>query len=216
MAAHLSPPTQALLKAIDSVQAFTAWQTAGQASTITFTPTEFDYNSLILQAQPYTLMLTHPTNPTTQELYSIRLPRLRTSARGDQAWAEWWRTSLLVQCDLPLPIPPMADHVAHTLSGYVQNALLPGLEASRSFLANIQQLDDNFSLTSTQLKPVPDGAYIIPHQRRNSPTNNTHYIISLEDPHSYVMLATLEGPIRIQLHTLINIRGTNHAQIVHL
>ena len=30
------------------------------------------------------------------------------------------------------------------------------------------------------------------------------------------MLATLEGPIRIQLHTLIHIRGTNHADIVHL
>ena len=30
------------------------------------------------------------------------------------------------------------------------------------------------------------------------------------------MLATLEGPIRIQIHTLVNIRGTNHAQIVHI
>ena len=30
------------------------------------------------------------------------------------------------------------------------------------------------------------------------------------------MLATLEGLIRIQLHPLVNIRGTNHAQIVHL
>jgi hypothetical protein len=30
------------------------------------------------------------------------------------------------------------------------------------------------------------------------------------------MLATLEGPIRIQLHTLINIRGTNHSQFAHI
>ena len=30
------------------------------------------------------------------------------------------------------------------------------------------------------------------------------------------MLATLEGPILMQLHTLIHIRGTNHAQMVHL
>jgi len=29
------------------------------------------------------------------------------------------------------------------------------------------------------------------------------------------MLATLESPIRIQLHTLINIRGTNHSQVIH-
>ena len=30
------------------------------------------------------------------------------------------------------------------------------------------------------------------------------------------MLATLEAPDRTQLHTLINIRGTNHTQIVHI
>jgi hypothetical protein len=38
----------------------------------------------------------------------------------------------------------------------------------------------------------------------------------LDDPYSYAMLATLEGPIRIQLHTLITIRGTNHSQVIHL
>ena len=110
----------------------------------------------------------------------------------------------------------MADHVADTPSGYLQHALLRGLDASRSFLANIQKLEDIYYLASTRLKPSPDGAYIIPHPKRNSPTNNTHYIISMEDPHSYTMLANLEEPIRTQLHTLINIRGTNHAQIIHL
>jgi hypothetical protein len=110
----------------------------------------------------------------------------------------------------------MTDHVGDTPSGYLQHALLLGLDASRSCVANIQKLEDIYYLSSTRLKPAPDGAYIIPHQKRNSPTNNKRYIISLEDPQSCVMLATLEGPIRIQLHTLINIRGTNHAQIVHL
>ena len=99
----------------------------------------------------------------------------------------------------------MVDHVAHTPTNYLQHALLCGLDVSRTFLANIEQLDDIVSLASTQLKPAPDSAYIIPHKKRNSPTTNTHYIISLEDPHSYAMLATLEGPIRVQLHTLINI-----------
>ena len=110
----------------------------------------------------------------------------------------------------------MVNHVADTPSSYIQHALLRGLDASRSFLANSQKLEDIYFLSSTQLKPALDGAYIIPHQKRKSPTNNTHYIISLEDPYSYAMLVTLEGPIRIQLHTLINIRGTNYAQIVHL
>jgi len=36
-----------------------------------------------LQAQPYTLMLTHHTNPTIQEFYSISPPRLRTNIKGD-------------------------------------------------------------------------------------------------------------------------------------
>ncbi len=53
-------------------------------------------------------------------------------------------------------------------------------------------------------------------KKRNSPTNNTRYIISLEDPHSYAMLAPPECPIRTQLHAIINIRGTNHAQNIHL
>jgi hypothetical protein len=58
---------------------------------------------------------------------------------------------------------------------------------------------------------APDGSHIIPHQKRNSAANNIHYIISLEDPHAYAMLATLESPIRIQLNTLITIRDTNHS-----
>ena len=176
MAAHLSPPTQALLQVIDSIQPATTWHTVGQANTITFPPIEVDYNPLRLQAQPYTRMLSHPTNPTIKEFCSIRPPQLRTNARGDHAWAEWWRTFILVQCDLPLPTPPMVDHVADTPTSYLQHALLRGLDACITFVANIQQLDDIFSLASTQLKPTPDGTYIIPHQKRNSPTNNTHYI----------------------------------------
>ena len=110
----------------------------------------------------------------------------------------------------------MTGHVADTPTGYLHHALLRGLDASRTFLTNIQHLDDNFSFAITQLKPTLDGTYIIPHQKHNYPTNITHYIISLEDPNSYAMLATLEGPICTRLHTLINIRGTNHGHIVHI
>ena len=74
----------------------------------------------------------------------------------------------------------MADHVTDIPTNYLPHALLRGFDASKTFLANIQQLDDIFSLASTQLKPTPDGTYITPHQKRNSPTNNTQYIISFE------------------------------------
>jgi hypothetical protein len=56
----------------------------------------------------------------------------------------------------------MADHVADTPTSYLHHALLRGFDASKTFLANMQQLDDIFSLASTQLKPSPDDAYIIP------------------------------------------------------
>ena len=77
-------------------------------------------------------------------------------------------------------------------------------------------MDDNFSLATTALLQALDGSHIIPHKKRNTTANNTHYVISPEDSYAYDMLATLEGPIRIQLHTLINIRGTNHSQVIHI
>ncbi len=104
----------------------------------------------------------------------------------------------------------------HTPTGYLHHALYQGLSTSRSFLINTLRIDDNYSLATATLRPAPDGAHIIPHQKRNSTANNTHYIISLEDPYAYAMFAPLEGPIRIQLHTLINIRGTNHSQVIHI
>jgi hypothetical protein len=38
----------------------------------------------------------------------------------------------------------------------------------------------------------------------------------MDDEYAYAMLATLEGPIRTQLRDLINIRDTNHSQIIHI
>ena len=69
MAAQLSPPTQALLQTIDTIQPATTWNHAQQSNTVTFIPTEIDYNPLRLQSQPYTLMIHHPTNLTTPEYY---------------------------------------------------------------------------------------------------------------------------------------------------
>ncbi len=55
-----------------------------------------------------------------------------------------------------------------------------------------------------------------PTKKRNSATIDTHYIALLESSYAYAMLATLEGRIRIQLRTLINIGVTNHSQIIHI
>ena len=110
----------------------------------------------------------------------------------------------------------MADHASDTPTGYLHQVLSNGLAATKTFLTSIQRIDDNFSLATPTLRPAPDGSYIIPHPKRNTTTNTTQYVVSLDDPIAYAMLATLEGPVRIQLHTLINIRGTNHSQVVYI
>ena len=110
----------------------------------------------------------------------------------------------------------MAEHANDMPTGYLHQALLAGLNASGTFLLSIQRSTDNFSLATPNLRPAPDGSFIIPHQKRNATTNTTQYVISLDDPYAYAMLATLEAPTRIQLHTLINIRGTNHSQVVYI
>jgi len=81
---------------------------------------------------------------------------------------------------------------------------------------NIHHNNENFATFTIHFKPAPGESYIIPHQKRNSTTNNTFYAISMDDEYAYAMLATLESPIRTQLRALINIRGTNHSQIIHI
>ncbi len=66
------------------------------------------------------------------------------------------------------------------------------------------------------MPPLPFNRHQTAHQKCNSTANNTHCIVSLEDPYAYAMFATLEGPSRIQLHTLNNIRGTKHSQVIHI
>ena len=90
------------------------------------------------------------------------------------------------------------------------------MDAANVLLTKIQHNNDNFASSTIHLKPTPDGSYIEPPKKRNSTTNNTFYVISMDDEHAYAMLATLEGPIRTQLHTPITIRGTDHSQIIHI
>ena len=48
MAAHLSPPNQALLQAIDTIQPATVWSVGQQNNSVTFLPSEIEYNPLRL------------------------------------------------------------------------------------------------------------------------------------------------------------------------
>jgi hypothetical protein len=75
-------------------------------------------------------------------------------------------------------------------------ALIHGLDASGTFLANVNHNNDSFQLTSTSLKQVPDESHIITHPKKQNSAILTNIIISMEDEHDHAMLATLEGPIR--------------------
>ena len=138
-------------------------------------------------------------------------PRIRTRARGDAAWVRWWCSSILVHCQVSLSLPTMNDEVYHVPTGYLQTALIHRLDTTRTFLTNIHHNNDNYQLANTTLKPAPDGSHIITHPKKHNSTILTIFVISMEDEHAYAMIATLEGPICIQLRTLICIRGTTHS-----
>jgi len=111
----------------------------------------------------------------------------------------------------------MSDSINQIPTGYLNLALSLGMDAANAFLVNIHHNNENCATSIIHLKPIHDGTYIIPYQKRNSTTKNIFYVISMDGEYAYAMLATLESsPIRIQLRTLINTLGTNHSQIIHI
>jgi hypothetical protein len=83
----LSSPTQTLLYVLDLVQPTNPRQShAYRITTIDFTPTAIDYNSLRLQAQPYSIDLMSPHASHQGLTFSIQPPILRTDKRGDEEW----------------------------------------------------------------------------------------------------------------------------------
>ena len=57
------------------------------------------------------------------------------------------------------------------------------------------------------LKQAPDGSYILAHHEKDTSTQNTNFVISLSDPSTYAMLATLADLIKIPLSTNTTTRG---------
>ena len=83
---QLSQPTQALLQAMDSVQPAGVWKLDDRPDTVTFYPTEINYNTLRQQARPYVLVLHDPRAISTIIKFTIRPPRTRSHIRGGEAW----------------------------------------------------------------------------------------------------------------------------------
>ena len=90
------------------------------------------------------------------------------------------------------------------------------MDDANAFLNFSRHNNDQFPSATIHIKITLDGSFILPHQKRNTTTNQTYYVISMNDEHVYDMLATPESLTRTQLRTLINIRDTNHALITHI
>ena len=66
------------------------------------------------------------------------------------------------------------------------------------------------------LKQAPDGYCIFSHPKKDTSTQNTNFVVSLSDPSTYAMLATLTGPIKIPPSTNTTTRGQIRQQITTL
>jgi len=84
------------------------------------------------------------------------------------------------------------------------------------YLSSLTITTPEYLNTTPTLLPTPDGAYIISHLRKEISTQQTIFVISLANPRAHAMLATIDTPIKIRLHTTIIIAGSHHQQIVHI
>ena len=57
------------------------------------------------------------------------------------------------------------------------------------------------------LKQAPDGYCIFSHPKKDTSTQNTNFVVSLSDPSTYEMLATLADPMKAPLSTNTTTRG---------
>ena len=160
-----------------------------------------DYNPLRIQAQPYVILLQDPISINNTIKFSIKPPRIRSHARGNEVWNPWWRTALLVQSLDLLPMPNMSDVNTGDTNGYLRLALQQAKKTTEAFLSSIRELTTIHTQSYTNLRQTPDGSYILAHPKKNTSTQITKIGMSLLDLTTYATLATLTDPIKVPLST---------------
>jgi hypothetical protein len=90
------------------------------------------------------------------------------------------------------------------------------MEMATSYLNSLTVTTPESLNTAPTLLPTPDGAYIISHLRKDTSTQQTSFVISIDNPQAYAMLATTDTPIKKRLPTTITIAGSQHQQIAHI
>ncbi len=85
-----------------------------------------------------------------------------------------------------------------------------------SFLSSIRELHTTHSHATNALRAAPNGSYILSHAKKNTSSQHTNVVISVEDPAAYDMLATQTDPIKACLDTSTTSRGQTRQQITHI
>jgi hypothetical protein len=86
------------------------------------------------------------------------------------------------------------------------------LHTTRVFLSSIHELTNTHSQASITLRAASNGPYILYHAKKDTSSQNMNFVISLEDPIAYGMLATLTDPIKTSLDISITTRGMTKFQ----
>ncbi len=120
----------------------------------------------------------------------------------------WWRSFILVQCHVALPLLTMNDEVYHVPTGYLQTALIQCLDTTRTFLTNIQHNNDNFKITNTSLKPVPNGSQG-PHTH---PTTHPHLHTRNYPLTSCIHIVQPTHPQNSRPHIPLTVHGSWHTR----
>ena len=178
-----------------------------------FTPTNVEYNPYRQHAQSYVILLQDPRSVNNIIKFCVKPPRIRSHTRGDEVWSPWWRTALLVQSPDLLTLPNMGDNNIGYTSGYLQLALQQAKTTTEAFLSSIRELKTAHTQPSTTLKQAPDGSFILAHPKKDTSTHTTSYIISMAEPATYAMFATLTDPTKVTLSINTIIRGQTRHQI---
>ncbi len=87
-------------------------------------------------------------------------------------------------------------------TGHLHLTLQQAKATTEAFLSSIRELKTDHIQASTLLKRAPDGSCILAHQKRDTSTQATNYIISVADPTVYAMLAILTDPTKVTLSYL--------------
>ena len=94
-------------------------------------------------------------------------------------------------------------------TGYLLTVLNKGVTLALSHLNTHGLLRPHYEQAHLVLQSAPDDSFIISHNRKPSSSQNTNFVISLPDPATFAVLATLDSPIQLHLDTHITIYVDN-------